>query len=349
MTLPGKAARTLTGNVGSVQMSQALVRMAAGWLLGLMLAVAAGVVAVNVVNNTVASPQQPVREYLDALQSGDGGRALGLLRATVPDSNAAMLDGTALQTAVSRLSNINVGNPEPRPGNRVMVPLEYTIDGSQLRTEFLLERTGTEWIFFDTWAFVPSRLPTVDVTVVNSNEATLNGMPVNMPDGQNSFAVFYPGEYEASLNGRYFSAPATRATVTGRDAPVAPLNLLTEATDRLKNEVAGKVKQYLDSCAAEAAKVQKLQPDCPFYYASDNRVQDGTIKWSITRYPGVSIEPFNGRWVVAPLDGKARVQAKQQDLFTGAWFPLDEEVDFSFTTRLDIGGDTIKVTPLLSF
>ena len=62
----------MAGNVWNVQMSQALVRIAAGWLLGLMLAVAGAVVAVNLVNNTVASPQQPVREYLDALQSGDG-------------------------------------------------------------------------------------------------------------------------------------------------------------------------------------------------------------------------------------------------------------------------------------
>ncbi|MDQ0921497.1 hypothetical protein QF038_000005 [Pseudarthrobacter sp. W1I19] len=332
-----------------MQMSQALVRIAAGWLLGLMLAVAAAVVAVNVVNNTVASPQQPVREYLDALQGGDGGKALGLLRATVPPSNAAMLDGTALQTAASRLANVSVGEAEERPGGQVMVPMEYTIDGSRLRTEFLLQKTGTEWIFFNTWAFVPSRLPTVDVSVVNSPEATVNGVDVNMPNGRNSFAVFYPGEYEATVNGEYFSAPATRATVTARDAPVAPLNLLTQATDNLKKDVTAKVKEFLDGCAAQAVKEQKLQPDCPFYYASNNRVQDGTIKWSVTEYPNVSIEPFDGRWVVAPLDGKAKVEALQQNLFTGAWYPLDEEVDFSFTTRLDVSGDAIKVTPLLSF
>ena len=227
--------------------------------------------------------------------------------------------------------------------------MEYTIDGSRLRTEFQLQKTGTEWIFFNTWAFVPSRLPTVDVSVVNSPEATVNGVDVNMPNGRNSFAVFYPGEYEASVNGQYFSAPATRATVTARDVPVAPLNLLTQATDNLKKDVAAKVKEFLDGCASQAVKEQKLQPDCPFYYASNNRVQDGTIKWSVTEYPNVSIEPFDGRWVVAPLDGKAKVEALQQNLFTGAWYPLDEEVDFSFTTRLDVSGDAIKVTPVLSF
>jgi hypothetical protein len=330
-------------------MSQALVRMAAGWLLGLMLAVAGAVVAVNMVNSTVASPQQPVREYLDALHEGDGGKALGLLRATVPPANAAMLDGTALQTASSRLANVKLGDAEERSGNQVMVPMEYTIDGSRLRTEFVLEKTGTEWLFFNTWAFVPSRLPTVDITVVNASEAAVNGVPVNMPNGRNTFAVLYPGEYEASLNGEFFAAPATRATVTSRDVPVAPLNLLTEATTALRENVGAKVKEFLDTCAAEAQKQQKLQPDCPFYYATNNRVYDGTIKWSVTKYPEVSIEPFGGRWIVAPLDGKARVVAQQQSLFTGANFPLDEEVDFSFTTRLDVAGDTIKVTPLLSY
>jgi len=190
---------------------------------------------------------------------------------------------------------------------------------------------------------------TVGLTVVNASEANLNGVPVNMPQGRNTFAVFYPGEYEASLNGEYFAAPATRATVTSRDVPVAPLNLLTEATDKLRKDVGAKVKEFLDNCAAEAVKQQKLQPDCPFYFASTNNVDDGTIKWTITEYPEISIQPFGGRWVVATLDGKARVEAVQQSSFTGAWFPLNEVVDFSFTTRLDVAGDTIKVTPLLSY
>ena len=140
-------------------MSQALVRTAAGWLLGLMLVVAAGVVAINIVNNSVAGPQQPVREYFDALQKGEGEKALGLLRASVPQSNAAMLDGTALQTAAAGISDVRYGDAEDRGGNQVMVPVDYTIDGSEQRTEFLLEKSGTEWLFFHKWSFVPAALP----------------------------------------------------------------------------------------------------------------------------------------------------------------------------------------------
>lgn len=330
-------------------MSQALVRIAAAWLLVLMLAVAGGIVAINVVNNSLASPQQPVREYLDALQKGEGEKALGLLSASVPQSNAAMLDGTALQTATARISGIRYGDAEDRGNNQVMVPIEYTIDGSALRTEFLLERSGTEWLFFHKWALVPAALPVLDVTVVNASEATLNGVPVNMPNGRNTFAVFYPGEYEASLAGQYFSAAPTKATVSGRDVPVAPLNLMTEATDGLKDAVGGKVNEFLDTCADTADKQQQLQPDCPFYHTTNNRVIDGTIDWSITEYPAISIEPFGGRWVVAPLNGKARIEAQQVDLFTGAVTYLNTVHDFSFTARLDIDADTVKVTPLLSY
>jgi len=330
-------------------MSQALVKIAAGWLLGLMLAVAVAIVSINLVNDSIAGPQQPVREYLSALQKGDGEKALGLLRASVPQSNPAMLDGTALQTAAARISDVKIGEAEERGANRAMVPLDYAIDGTRQRSEFLLERSGTEWLFFHKWSFVPAPLPVLDVTVVNSSEATVNGVPVNMPNGRNSFAVFYPGEYEASLNGQYFAAPSTRATVADGSARPASLNLLTEATGALKEAVSGKVKEFLDSCAEEADKEQKLQPDCPFYHATNNRVQDGSIDWSITQSPTVSIEPFGGRWVVAPLDGKARIKARQEDLFTGAVSDLNAVHNFSFTTRLDIDGDTVKLTPQLNF
>ena len=58
---------------------------------------------------------------------------------------------------------------------------------------------------------------------------------------------------------------------------------------------------------------------------------------------------FGGRWVVAPLDGKARIKARQVDLFTCAPSDNNSVHDFSFTTRLDFDGDTVKLTPQLNY
>ncbi len=52
---------------------------------------------------------------------------------------------------------------------------------------------------------------------------------------------------------------------------------------------------------------------------------------------------------MAPLNGKAKVTAREIDLFSGLVGDLSAVHDFSFTTRLDIGADTITVTPLVSF
>lgn len=97
--------------------------------------------------------------------------------------------------AASRIADVKIGDADERAGNQGMVPVDCTVDGSRLQTEFLLQKTGTQWLFFNSWSFVPSILPTIDVTVVNAAQATVNGVAVNMPNGRNTFAVFYPGEF----------------------------------------------------------------------------------------------------------------------------------------------------------
>ncbi|NKX52154.1 hypothetical protein HER39_16580, partial [Arthrobacter deserti] len=61
-----------------------VLRTVALWLLFLMLTIAAGALAIVLVNAKVYGPQQQVRDYFQALQDGDGPKALGLLRASVP-------------------------------------------------------------------------------------------------------------------------------------------------------------------------------------------------------------------------------------------------------------------------
>jgi hypothetical protein len=326
-----------------VQTSPALLRVAAAWLLALVLAIVGSVAAVATVKSTASGPEQPVRSYIAALQAGDGARALGLLHAQVPPGSAAVLDGAPLQDSMSRVQDLQYETRDAQ-GNHATVVVRYTADGDSHESAFRLEQTGTDWMFFPRWQIVRSTLPTLQATVVNSTRATLNGVPVNMPSGANAFPVFYPGSYVGSLPGEQFAAEPSTVVVSGPTGAPA-LNLATKATPQLVEAIEAKVRGYLDECARTASQQQRLQPDCPFTHATNSRIQDGTIQWSMQDYPKVSVEPFEGHWVIAPLSGTARIKATQIDLFTGARMPLDKEVAFEFSARLDVSDTAVTVTP----
>lgn len=310
-----------------------------------MLAIVAAIATVTLVNTHLFAPHQQVESYLEALRQGEGERALGLLNATVPDANAALLDGPALQRATQGVENVEVGSPRPSGENRVEVDVTYTINGTGHTTVFLLEKTGTEWLFFNSWEFVPSTLPTLEVSVINQNEATLNGTRVLMPEGRNQFAVFYPAEVDAHYTSEYFAAPAQTVAVTDRQQGPARLNLETGATPALTEAVTEQLKTFLDECASQTV----FQPaNCPFGFETENRVA-GPITWSITEYPDVRIEPFNGDWVISPLTGTVLLETSLQDLFTGIIEPVSVPQEFGFTARLAVTEEGITVTPVVEY
>ncbi|EMY33984.1 hypothetical protein D477_012101 [Arthrobacter crystallopoietes BAB-32] len=311
-----------------------------------MLAVAAAVVTIVLVNQKVYSPQHQVRAYFDALKDGDGSRALGLLNSTVPDANAALLDGAPLKQSVAEIEDLEVGDPVVLDADRVEVPANYTIEGTPHTTSFELERSGTSWMFFDQWSFVPTKLPTVEVGVVNENEASLNGTRVALPEGKNEFAVFYPGSFEAHFTSEFFAAPVVESVLTEPEqSSGARLSLETKATEKLIDEVDKQVRAFLDGCAEQAV----LQPTgCPFSAAMD-RVRDDSIDWEITEYPKIAINPSRGSWVMEPLVGTAKLNVVEIDLFTGVAHPRALEEEFNFTGSLAVNDGNVTLTPVVEY
>jgi hypothetical protein len=325
--------------------SSAVTKVLTVWLAGLVLAIVAAAATIMVLNATLYGPEHQVRNYVDALEAGNGERALGLLDARIPEANAAMLDGPALQQSMEHLDSVETGDPEPAGGSRVEVPLDYSVRGSSHTTTFLLEKTGSEWLFFDRWEFVPAPLPTLELSVVNQEEASLNGVRVAAPGGTNSFAVFYPGEFEAHYASEYFAAPAQTRVVDSRNNSAARITLATAATAKLVEAVDTQIRRFLDECAEQDV----LQPaGCPFNFQTDGRIA-GELQWSVTEYPEIAIEPYNGRWVVQPLTGTAQLKTSVQDLFTGAVEPLTYEQDFDFDARLSVSASEITVTPMVDY
>ncbi|NYE95717.1 hypothetical protein FHU41_001967 [Psychromicrobium silvestre] len=325
--------------------SSRLVRIAAGWLFGLLLAIAAAIITIQLVNANLYGPQQPVRDYFQALRDGDGERALGLLQAELPNAAPDLLDGDALKKSAEGISDVHIGNPATLSGGRVKITVSYQLGGQTQSTDFTLQPAGTQWMFFNKWAFVPSSLPTIEVSVVNEDQAMVNGVAVNMPAGKNTFSVLYPGSYQAEYQDKLFTAKAVSVTVASPSTQSMPMALATEPSTELLQQVDTSLKNYLDQCATQKVL---LPSGCPLSHHSLQQV-DGSINWKIVEYPKAAISAYNGGWVISPLTVKARIQYKEQDLGTGAFSNIDEEQDYGFTAKLSVNGNAITVTPVVEY
>ncbi|GAA1349422.1 hypothetical protein GCM10009636_06260 [Arthrobacter koreensis] len=326
-----------------MQASSPVIKAVTIWLTALMLSIAAAVVVIWLVNAKVYGPAKQVENYFQALQDGDGALALGILNAEVPEANAALLDADALRASTAGLEVLGMEEVSTSMDGRTNVVVNYRLDGAEQQSTFELEQTGTRWMFFDEWSFRPQDLPTVRVNAPNQNEAQLNGARVLLPEGSNTFAAFYPSRVAASYTSGYFEAPEQSAVLAGPGDSV-DLTLRSQATEELVKTVDARVREFLDNCAGEQNRL--APPGCPFYHLTDNRVEP-PITWEILEYPTVEISPADGHWVLAPLQGKARVSATQTDLFSGAQSPLIEEKDFTFGARLSVTDAGVSLTAVI--
>ena len=322
------------------------LKVAAVWLLALVLLGAGFVTAVTVLNGRLYSPEHQVGLYLDALRDGDGAKALGLLNATVPEgANPALLDGEALRSAAAPLEDVQVGEARDTGNDHVEVPVTYLLAGSEHTTAFPLRLIDREWGFFNVWRFEETVLPTAEVSVVNSVGATVNGIAVGLPGGAASLATFYPTVVEAEYTDEYFAAPAQQAFVVGHDSPPPALVLATEATPQLTQAAEDQLRAFLDDCAGQTV----FQPtNCPFNYPTSERLA-GSIDWSIEDYPTASITATDGGWSLAPLRGVARIDTELQDYFSGAIRSVSEPVPFEFGADLLVSEDAVTVTPVVRY
>ncbi|MFJ6418032.1 hypothetical protein [Paeniglutamicibacter sp. NPDC091659] len=322
-------------------------RVAAIWAAALVLLAVVAASVIILANHTVFGPGQKVRELQAHLVAGEGAQALGLLNATVPEGNGLLLDGDGLRAASAEIKDFTVGKPEPIPGSGkvVRVTASYTVHGTAQQTSYSLRSDGRRWLFFDRWGFVPSILPTVEVSASTTNEVDINALPAPLENGKTTVPVFAPAVVNAGFETPNFVADSRGIAVTDPNAQGTAVKLRTEPTKALVEEVNGQIKKYLADCASQ----QVLMPaSCPMSYSTSARVRSDSIHWSILDYPKAEIVSYNGEWALRPLTVKTRLKVTEQDLRTGASSERSIDESFGFTAQLEAGTTKARVIPVSS-
>lgn len=323
------------------------IRVLALWLAVLMVLAVAAVVTITLVNQKIFGPERQVDTYFGMLQAGEGEQAMGLLDPAAPKGNALLLDGGALKAAVAPIEDFEVQPGREVTDGKVEVTTTYQVGGKQHRTVFHLTRTGKDWLFFDRWAFAATDLPEVTVKADTTNEVRVNGETAPLSKGTAKLPVFLPSVVEASYRDKYFQGAKRQVVIDSASAAGTDgLALTTKPTSKLEQDIDAQLKQYLDDCA----KQQVLKPaGCPLSYDTDARVSADTIHWKITDYPEAEVGPYDGGWVLRPLEVGTSLSLVEQDLMSGAKTKNTVEHDFGFTAKLEVSGDSVTVTPVVGY
>ncbi|GAB3663107.1 hypothetical protein GCM10027591_14160 [Zhihengliuella somnathii] len=311
--------------------------------MALIVVVVAAGVAISVVNAKYFGPTRVVADYMAALQAGDGAAALGYLGLDAPaEGNGLMLSSGPLAASAAAIGDVEIEETE-REGDRASVRVSFGVEGRGYHTDFRLTRSGKDWLFFDQWDLQVGKLPQVQVNAANTADIMVNGAEAPLESGTATFPVLPPAIVTASFEKDYFKAEETSRIVTEYDDAEDPVQLVSQPTQALTDEVDQQIRAYLDGCTEE----QVLMPaGCPLGYDTADRVDADTIDWEVEEYPEIQITGFDGGWVLAPLEAEVSLQLTEQDLATGEKTDVDVTETYTFTAKLDVSSSSVTVTPV---
>lgn len=285
------------------------------WALVAMGVVALWIGGVLWLNSSVYSANRFVENYLEAVGSGELGRAGAL--------SGAADELAALPTTDTTLSEIEVTGTQSLSPTEVLVQADYLLDGEQLRTVFTLQRLPRVLGVFDRWGFAVA--PTAEITAggVGIREIRVNDYLLS---ASKSHTVLVPGRYVVEA-GNQWSATSEQVGVLSTPQDSWQVDLALQPTAALREEVNQAIEEYLQECASR----QVLQPaSCPFGTEVSDRL-NGLPTWTITVLPALEFEQSadGSYWRVSAVGGVATVTGTIQSLFDGSLRPLNRDVPFS--------------------
>ncbi|MGO1226997.1 MAG: hypothetical protein ACTH6N_00435 [Brachybacterium tyrofermentans] len=232
-----------------------------------------------------ASPEDPVRAFLDALVAGDVATVREHLADSAETSDIALTE-EVLRAATDRITSYTIDAVETG-GGQATVTASLSSGTSVEQASFTVRSQATSSFAPATWELVPVVATEFVVTVPEGvRELLINAVPIPL-SGQPSREGMYgqqllilrllPGSYELGLPARSerlfpvvekVSIPMQREQLR-RAGAVLGYELSTQGFE----EVTAQVEATLEKCAAATVAAP---PECPFFAFTDDR-PDGPV------------------------------------------------------------------------
>lgn len=325
-------------------------------LVGVLLIAATGA-AGAVLYQQFYSPAAFVVRYLDLLANGKAADALlvpgvSVDRSTLEDAGIDPTASEALlrQAALAPLTDVEIVSEEETDGITA-VTVSYKASGHAGTSTFQVEQDGWTGVA-PRWRFSQSPLASVQLTLLGSDQFTVNGFTVERgqvsaagseadPLAPLSLLVFTPGVYSVTVDTAISESSGISVLA---DVPLTSteVEVQANATEEFVDIVQQRVEEFLTECTTQ----QVLQPTaCPFGFEVQNRIAN-LPTWSIVEQPTVRVEPDGASWVIPATDAVAHIEVDIRSLFDGSIQHVSEDVPFQVNgtiTILEDGSASIRV------
>jgi hypothetical protein len=311
--------------------------------------------SVVTVNAVKPGPDQPVKDYAQALVDGDARKALEILDPDVPNEERVLLTNEVLGAATNRIDGFSIISTRIS-GESAQVRAELRQGGRKYEQTFALVKNQPELVD-DHWKLEAFPLQQVTASVdVPLAAVSVNG--VTVPAGQNEVTALgtnislpaFPGSYSVGLpdSEKHLSVEDQQVVVSGGSLPQAPetARLTVKASDALVAETSRQVAAALAACE----KSTDIEPEgCPFSRFAFGDVRN--VKWSITADPDYGLSrSFDGTWRLSGgKAGEATVSYERNASFSKTDPEWEKETDqMQFYVRGNVSVESDKVLVSLS-
>ena len=327
---------------------------------GAVVVLLGAVITVNLVNESVYGPDEPVQAYLDALVAGDAAGSQDVLATGIGAGRDALLGNSVYGAAGQRISSYVITGSS-RTDHTATVAVELTQDGEASTLDFTLTRTGSTGLFFDEWRLDgPEPLQEVSMVVPEELQAiTVNGTQVELPPGDSGrYAGLrsvslpaLPGEYTITppAASTYLSYGEEQRVLVPADPAVTPEGVLFSSvpTSAVEAEAVARVQEVLGACISSTEPSPEGCPNRAFLFGNPDTLRGAS--WNLDTEPTFSLEESYqpGVYTLVSDDATATYSYERNVEFNPRraprWEPEEDTVRLYLRATVTVTAESIDV------